>query len=237
MQGRGPPVSQHGGRAGHDGAFPGSPGCTPAWFGGSCLPGVEPAMMGHTTIKQAAPGRQPVPRGLSSPSGNSIFRPIPPGSRLRVPGFDLRPSPVIKWLPGKEGSRRNWLLCLAPLQEVFLLGGTKVRAGWEAFPDSSPRTCARPWQGGRSRPHTTPVAGAAIPGTHRPERLSSARKVCGPLCMRFGGERAVLLLLCETTHLQMFPCRRKEGAVGGSAREWSEQQGLGCGKRFFTLFL
>lgn len=86
--------------------------------------------MGHPVIAQAAP----VPRGRSSLRGNGIFGQISPGSRLRVPGFDSRPSPVIMWLPGKEGSRRNWLLCLAPLQEVFLPGGTKVRAGWEALP-------------------------------------------------------------------------------------------------------
>lgn len=81
-----------------------------------------------------------MPCSLWSPSGNSTFQPISSGSHLRVPGFDSRPSPVIMWLPGKEGSRRNWLLCLALLQEVFLLGGTKVRAGWEVFSDSSPHT-------------------------------------------------------------------------------------------------
>lgn len=81
-----------------------------------------------------------MPCSLCSPSGNGTFQPISSGSHLRVPGFDSRPSPVIMWLPGKEGSRRNWLLCLAPLQEVFLLGGTKVRAGWEVFSDSSPHT-------------------------------------------------------------------------------------------------
>lgn len=42
---------------------------------------------------------------------------------------------MIVWLPGKEGSRRNRLLCLAPLQEVSVL---KVRAGWEAFPAGGP---------------------------------------------------------------------------------------------------
>lgn len=121
------------------------------------LPGMGPTAMGHPAMKQAAPGRQPVPHSLSSPSGKGIFRPISPGSRLRVPGFDSRPSPVIMWLPGKEGSRRNWLLCLAPLQEVFLLGGTQVRTGWEAFPDSSPHTCVRPWGGvGNAGPPAPP---------------------------------------------------------------------------------
>lgn len=125
-------------------------------LGGLSLPpsltGKEPAVLGHPVMKQAAPGRQPVPLSLSSLSGNGVFQPISPGSHLRVPGFDSRPSPVIMWLPGKEGSRRNWLLCLAPLQEVFLLGGTKVRAGWEALPDSSPHTCAWPWWGDTGPP-------------------------------------------------------------------------------------
>lgn len=125
--------------------------------------------MGHPTIKQAALGRQPLPHSLSSLSGNGIFQPISPGSHLRVPGFDSQPSPVIMWLPVKEGSRRNWLLCLAPFQEVFLLGGTKVRAGWEAFPNSSPRTCTQAWLGDTQYPPHHPSCEAAILGARSPE--------------------------------------------------------------------
>ena len=120
-----------------------------------------------------------------------------------------------------------------------MLGGTKVRAGWEALPDSSPRTCARPWRGGTREPPHHPGSGAAIPSAHSPKHPASAQKMRSPLCMRFGGERAALQPLCEMKHLQifLFPRGREEGAVGGSAREWSKQQGLGCGKHFFTLFL
>lgn len=199
-QGRGPPVPQHKGCAGHDESFPGASACSQVCFGGGppslppSLPGMGPTAMGHPAMKQAAPGRQPVPHSLSSPSGKGIFRPISPGSRLRVPGFDSRPSPVIMWLPGKEGSRRNWLLCLAPLQEVFLLGGTQVRTGWEAFPDSSPHTCVRPWGGaGTQDPPHHPGTGAAIPSAHSPKLSASAQKMRGPLCMRFRGKE----LLCS----------------------------------------
>lgn len=195
-------------------------------------------MMGHPGIKQTALGRQPVPRSLSSPSGNSIFWPISPGSRLRVPGFDSRPSPVIMWLPGKEGSRRNWLLCLAPLQEVFLLGGTKVRAGWEAFPNSSPHTCPSHGRGTRDPPHR-PGSRVAFLVPIAQNTLHGHRRCVVPPARVFGGERTGLQPLCEMEHLQifLFPHGRKEGAAGGSIHKRSKRQGLQCRKRLFTLFL
>lgn len=106
--------------------------------------GVWGSLLPCRRLPRAPPRCHPAPR-----RGNGNFGLIPHGSHPRVPGFDSRPSPVIMWLPGKEGSRRNRLLCLAPLQEVFLLGGTKVRAGWEALRDGSPAHA--PGRGARSR--------------------------------------------------------------------------------------
>lgn len=121
---------------GHKGVFLGLLGA-PKWG-----LGVSPSL--QEAPKSPPPCCHPAPR-----RGNGNFGLIPHGSHPRVPGFDSRPSPVIMWLPGKEGSRRNRLLCLAPLQEVFLLGGTKVRAGWEALRDGSPAHA--PGRGARSR--------------------------------------------------------------------------------------
>lgn len=156
------------------------------------LPGTELAVMGQSDIAQAAP----VPLSRSSPRGNGIFGLISPGSHLRVPGFDSRPSPVIMWLPGKEGSRRNWLLCLAPLQEVFLLGGTKVRAGWEAFPSHMcPAMCPHVQGGDKGAPpppqHGAAIQRAAVQHTLHQGRGCVVLPVCvlglkGLLCSRSG---------------------------------------------------
>lgn len=170
--------------------------------------------MGHPVTAQAAP----VPCGRCSPSGNGIFEPISPGSRLRVPGFDSRPSSVIMWLPGKEGSRRNWLLCLAPLQEVFLLGGTKVRAGWEAFPERSSHTCARPWQGGtKESPHH--------PGVGLPSRVQQPNTPCigaedvwSSLCVFWGGKGCFGAVLESETSPSLPVSMRKERGGGGWER-------------------
>lgn len=67
--------------------------------------------------------------------GSSITGLCPHGTHPCAQGFGGQQSPVIVWQPGKEGSRRNRLLCLAPIQEVSVL---KVRAGWEAFPAGGP---------------------------------------------------------------------------------------------------
>lgn len=186
-QGRGSSVPQHRGFTGHDGAFLELLGTPKMVFQGPSLPARHRACCDGTACDSTA---APLPEEMA-PSGR-----FSPGSRLRVPGFDSRPGPVIMWLPGKEGSRRNWLLCLAPLQEVFLLGGTKVRAGWEAFPDSNPHRCAQPWQGGHKGAPPPPQHGAATVGATAQHTLHHCRGrgdllVCvlggkGLLCSRSG---------------------------------------------------
>lgn len=180
----------------------------------------------------------PVPCSRCSPGGNGIFGLISPGSHLRVPGFDSRLSPVIMWLPGKEGSRRNWLLCLAPLQEVFLLGGTKVRAGWEAFPHSSPHTCAQPWQGGtKEHPHH-PSMGLSLPLQQPSTPCINARDVWSSLCVFQGAKDCFAAVLeRETSPSLPISTRKERGGGGWECPGMEHQQRLGCRKSFFNLFL
>lgn len=72
-----------------------------------------------------------------------------------------------------------------------------------------------------------------------PNILHQCRRRAIPSACVLGVGGAALQPPCEIKHLQIFPFPhgRKEGVVGGRARKWSKQKGLGCGKSFFTLFL
>lgn len=67
---------------------------------------------------------------------------------------------------------------------------------------------------------------------------ASVQRTCGPPCVCFGRERAALQPFWKVKHLPAFPfpCGRKEGAAGGSAREWSISKGWGAESPFLLSF-
>lgn len=91
--------------------------------------------------------------------------------------------------------------------------------------------------GGQRNTPSTPAWGCH-PECSSAAHPAAVQRVCGPPCVCFGVERAALQPLWKVKHLPVFPfpCGRKEGAVGGSAREWNISQGWGAESAFLLPF-